>query len=146
MILCRLPSGMTYQLLIKPPEAGHGYVRASGRPQHPQSIQRAFFSWFPPWFSGADEGDIAHSSQYPVPPTPRAPAVAATLVASLSVIGRRGRRAPACSQDERRGQGRGRRTRNRSSSEPVLSEDDTKTSDSEEAVSRHSESESETMM
>lgn len=55
--------------------------------------------------------------------------------------GRRERQAPARGQDVCHGRGRDRGARSRSSpSEPVLSDDDAKTSDSKEAVNQHSES------
>ncbi|XP_028120022.1 uncharacterized protein LOC114317482 [Camellia sinensis] len=94
----------------------------------------------------AEKGDIARSAWYRVPLASRAPAAVAATVPSPAapplVVGRIGRQAPVRSRDECRGQDRGRGARSQSSSEPLLSGDNTETSDSEEAVSRHSMSES----
>lgn len=76
-----------------------------------------------------------------IPSAPMAPAVAATPAVPPPAVGRREGQAPARGQEVSRGWGRDRSARGHSSpSEPILSDDDAETNDSEETVSRHSES------
>lgn len=137
-LTCWWHTGEPYQVPIEPVAAGHALVGIQGPTQASIEYMGGALELIAS-LMGMVQRREALLSLYgiQIPPVPMAPAAVTVLAPTAPPLaaGRREGQAPA------RDRGRARGTRVESCpSEPILSDDDAETSDSEEASSQHSDS------